>query len=259
MKNYILIFIGIILLNVGLGYIINTQFSDTGFTFEYASYTTTKLAFISILIVLISRMHRKFSLFKWNLYIIPLLGILLYFSFTFIENKIIDNGLKITFAENLLFLFFCLSVGFFEELLFRVYFFQQLLANKKYSLWKTTIITTLLFALVHSFNLLKLEYSILGVFFQIFFAFIMGIILQALFIRFQNIFLVGALHGLVNYFGTYRTRLFQIKTPTSESGFVWQEFLINLGIAAVVIFLAISLAKWLIGKTALQHLEKKEQ
>ncbi len=253
MKKYILIFTGIILLNVGLGYIINTQILDANFILKYASYTTTKLVFIGILIVLISKMHTKLSLFKRNLYIIPLLGVLLYLSFTFLENKIIENNLNVTIAKNLLFLFFCLSVGFFEELLFRVYFFQKLLVNKVPNFWKATIITTLLFALVHSFNLIKADYSILGVFFQIFFAFIMGIIFQALFIRFKNVFLIGTLHGIVNYFGTYRSRLFQIETATSKSAFIWQEFFINLGIAAVVIFLALSLAKWLIGRSTITN------
>jgi len=132
------------------------------------------------------------------------------------------NSQKITLSNysHYSYLFFNMSTGFLEEFLFRILIFGyicQLLHNiARLNYYREVIVTSLLFGMLHLFNLRVTTsiYDVLGVLNQTLLAIAIGVILQSIFFRFQNIILNGILHGVINYSGTRASKLLRIEhTP----------------------------------------------
>ena len=84
-----------------------------------------------------------------------------------------------------------------------------------------------------------------GVLNQIIVAAIIGVFFQALFVRFNNIILIGVLHGITNYLGSFKTKLLAINLEPEP--FVMQEFLLGIGILLALFFILVApISLWLI-------------
>ena len=103
----------------------------------------------------------------------------------------------------ILFFVECLSVGFFEELLFRglilIYLVQQF-SHKKYGLWIGILISSLIFGLFHLVNLLE-GASFGPTMLQVGYSFLMGMLWSVTYLKTGNLWLVMVLHALYNFFG----------------------------------------------------------
>jgi len=92
-----------------------------------------------------------------------------------------------------------------EEGLFRIILFVGLIHFFRESgrrFWKTTALTSLVFAILHFTIVLQPENSLYGAFTLVIFAFGMGFFLQVIYVVTRNILVPVSIHFLVNYFGT---------------------------------------------------------
>lgn len=140
-------------------------------------------------------------------------------------------------SSNALYLAKCLGTGFFEELLFRVLLFSGLFYGvfkhkpiKKRYFW-SMLWASIGFGLAHITNLINPENELIGITSQIIFAFFFGLVFQGLLIRFRSVILIGTLHGLVNYFGSYKSNL---GIPVQYKETALTEDLISLGTLTLV-------------------------
>jgi len=130
------------------------------------------------------------------------------------------------------FLFFleCLSVGFFEELIFRglllMILLQRLMKYRQGLLW-SILISSLAFSLAHLLNVF-LGVPIHQVLLQTGYTFLMGFMWAIVYLRTRNLWIVMVLHALYNFFGQV---LF-------EFGSVHQRF--DLFTIMITIFIAMS-------------------
>jgi membrane protease YdiL (CAAX protease family) len=245
-KKLLSILIIILTANFLLSYALKSIIIETEFSQHYVLKNILKLGFVVLSIFLIRKLSLKFQLFKYSIYIVPICIILLYLSFQNVEQSIENSNSTITSNQNLLFFLSCLLVGAFEELFFRVYIFHSLLSNLKgKSLLKIITITSLIFALAHITNMLNPDVVAISVFVQIVFAFGLGFIFQAIYLRFKNIILPICLHGIFNYFGTYKTRMFDtISEEIAEIKI--SEFLLSLGFTLFFILVLITISYFLL-------------
>ena len=144
---------------------------------------------------------------------------------------------------NLKFLVYTLSTGFFEEIFFRVfvfYFIFRSMKNSENVIWKSTLWASFCFGLAHVTNLLD-GFDTISLIIQIGFAMIVGIILQGVYLRTMSIILIGTLHGLINYFGTYRIYLFKLVLEETDE-IEWDRLittLIILGVLSLIFIIPI--------------------
>jgi membrane protease YdiL (CAAX protease family) len=102
-----------------------------------------------------------------------------------------------------LFLIECLSVGFFEEILFRyllLVILLQRLPNSKKGVLLSIVISASVFGLIHLVNLFY-GASFGGTILQIGYSFLMGLLWATVFLRTKNLVLPILLHALYNFFG----------------------------------------------------------
>lgn len=178
---------------------------------------TTTMLFVVIFVMIQTK--ETYRLFANSFWAVPLMLILIALAFNNLEETIAKRGNLLTAGHHITYLFSCLLVGIFEELFFRVYLFKKVFntisksqSNRKTIYLRSILITSLLFGLAHLFNFYKSEATVVAVISQVVFAFIIGIFFQALYIRVQNLVLIAGLHGLVNYFGMYKTKLLGISS-----------------------------------------------
>ncbi len=182
-------------------------------------------------------------LFKNKILSITTSVLLIYLSIKHVNSEIVIK--KITINEWIHFTYFfqCLTTGFFEEFFCRLLLFG-LICNilRDYNhgnYYKEILITSLIFGLLHLSNLFNPDYDITSVINQIMFAFIIGVLLQCLLIRFKNILLTSVLHGLINYNSMANTKLFKVENPTSSSISTLEDFMqsfITFIILCIIVF-----------------------
>lgn len=245
-RKFILILIMFLFINSILGYIRDNYiglYQQLAFKIFYKS-----VLIISLLVIMKNALIYHYLSLRNNFIFAPLVIILLVLSFYCVSIKSSDFGTQISFLKNLTFLVSCIVVGFFEELLFRVFVFQYLrnIWNKNRIIYPM-IITSILFGISHLpnyfFNYLDI-YSTLN---QIFIAIVLGFFLQSLYVRTNNIILIGSLHALINYLGSYKTRLLEIKPNVENVTIGFNDFFDSFLIFLLVsIFIFIPLSLWLI-------------
>ncbi len=215
-------------------------------------YSLQKGLILGACVFLVLSSKQRPDMFANAIWAVPLALMLLALAYYQVDAQAGEQQKYIPVGLNLSFLLSCLLVGFFEELLFRVYVFCGLWShfktrnkNKKKALIKTILITSFLFGIAHATNMFRTGFSIEGVVNQMLFAVVIGVFFQALFIRFNNIILIGVLHGIVNYLGGYKRSLMGYN-PEPEP-FVLNEFLLGIGILlAIFIVIVIPVSLWLI-------------
>jgi len=145
-------------------------------------------------------------------------------SFKFYNNEILKTNLGITQSDHLHFFYQCIATGFFEELFFRVLLFEIIVKCYQYlekqTLFREAVVTSGIFAIFHLANLNNDSYTFEGVIIQILFAFLFGLLAQSILYRTRNIILVSTLHGLINYVGMIRIKLFEYSAETADDSII---------------------------------------
>lgn len=238
MKKVLFVLLFFLALNFGIRLALRLSIGDSEYPLQYVLQISHKLCLIiGVLIVIYTS---KIDIEIWNKKYLFLLicAVIGYWALWSIS----DETETIPVLNNALFFVSCLCVAAFEELLFRVYVFDGLLkiyTSKK--MLRVIVITSLLFAVAHGTNAFHPDVAVYGVIVQIVFAFAIGILFQSLLIRFRNVFLVIALHTVVNYLGSYKSQLLFIERASEE--YTFNEFLMSLSIMvgiSVLVFLPIS-------------------
>ncbi len=153
------------------------------------------------------------------------------------------NGLQTLVRTNaldiLLFAVYCLSVGMFEEFIFRGVLFSVVASyfpkNKKGFIW-TYVVTSLVFAVAHIFNgnLLQVLYTILT-----------GGLFAFVLIKTKNLLCCGFVHGLYNFCGLLMDKESNLGLGKGVALFEWGTVL-TMGIVAIcmIAFVLYSLYKY---------------
>ena len=197
---------------------------------------------VCLYVVLRSKFRPK--LLSNSIWAIPLSLILIALAYNQVDSASGAQKIFVPIGTHLAFLFGCILVGFFEEFLFRVYVFCEFWGRKSTnslglkSLLKTVFLTSVLFGIAHATNLFRTGYSAEGVINQVLLAITLGVLFQALFIRFNNVVLIAVLHGLVNYLGSYRSALFGLTVDPSP--FILTDFLIGLAIIFAILLFVVT-------------------
>jgi uncharacterized protein len=132
----------------------------------------------------------------------------------------------------------CITVGFLEEFLFRYiafdYFFSK---SKKYA--HTAVLVSLLFALFHISNLFTGS-SIFSVINQIEVAFLLGLLLQFVFLKTSNLIIVSTIHALINFIGS--------NTSLANNNIVehisFHDFILNQLLILIIYLIFIPIYNW---------------
>lgn len=237
-KNLTVIFVTIIVTNIFFKEI-NTKIFEDDLIIKIiikiilAIFT---LLFLSKFKLLSNIKNNKKSLF-FNLLSLVLISL----SYYYVNEQIKIFNLNISYSKHIQFLFSCLSVGLFEELFFRIFIFYFMInifkKDDKRTL-KSMIITSLFFGLSHFSNFLNTEYYKLSVIYQSLFAISIGIVLQSMYIKFKSLTFIITLHGLINYYGSYKSKFFDIYSNINKID-ENDDFLSTLFF--LVIFMVISL------------------
>lgn len=107
------------------------------------------------------------------------------------------------FYRVILFLIESLSVGFFEEILFRGIILMMLierLSSKKHGIWIAVMVSSIVFGMMHLFNLFNGAH--LGdTLLQIGYSTLMGMLWAVMYLRTKNLWLTMLLHASYNFFG----------------------------------------------------------
>ncbi|WP_027380196.1 CPBP family intramembrane glutamic endopeptidase [Chryseobacterium daeguense] len=222
-KDIVFALILILLLNSVFQNLISTFISSTN---EALAFKVALKLMLSIVIILLIK-HNNQEPVKVNFKGILLSSIVIVFSFFSIQNE------KIEIITNFLFLLSCISVAVFEELLFRKFLFEKINnSNTKNYEFQVILITSVFFAAVHILNLLKVNYDLYSTINQIFFAFGIGVILQYIYYRTKQLIACITIHGIINYFGTYKSYLYD--TTTDGISYSFSDFIVTLIFISIV-------------------------
>jgi membrane protease YdiL (CAAX protease family) len=165
-----------------------------------------------------------------------LLFLSLHFSLSYIGTRYTWEKLTAYYTE-------CFSVGVTEEVLFRWFIFGLIVATyPQKGILGQMVIASAIFALFHIGNLIGMDiFSVLN---QMTFAFGAGLFFQGLFVRYRNIILVSALHGLVDFHGAYYPTFGLKNSAAEESSNLVMDVLqtqILFGIVAFVLLVILRL------------------
>ncbi|MDY0074926.1 MAG: type II CAAX endopeptidase family protein [Acholeplasmataceae bacterium] len=104
-----------------------------------------------------------------------------------------------------IFLFFleCLSIGFFEEIIFRailLIYLVELLSDKKQGVLIAIILSSILFGLMHLLNYFTGS-TLIDTLMQVGYSTLLGMMWAVIYLKTKNIWLVMILHATYNFFG----------------------------------------------------------
>ena len=131
-----------------------------------------------------------------------------------------------------LFLIECLSVGFFEEIIFRgilLVFLIKKLAQVKHGVFLAILISSALFGLSHIFNMFN-GAGIGDTLMQIGYSFLVGMMWSVMFLKTGNIWLTMLLHATYNFFGQVMFNL-----GTVDGRYDTYTMLITISIAVIIV------------------------
>jgi len=108
-----------------------------------------------------------------------------------------------------LFIIECISIGFFEEVVFRgiiLIFLLQRFSSTKKGIYKAMILSSALFGLIHLVNIFS-GANIGNTILQIGYSFLMGMMWAVVYLKTRNIWYSVLLHATYNFFGLVLFRL----------------------------------------------------
>lgn len=237
--------------------LIQNNFFDNDYSIGYwASMTILKIALF--LITLFFLKYEKINLlnFSKSKYILIIVGLLIFLRLY--QNIIsISESLKmgIDFYKLAIYSLSNLFVGLFEEFYFRLFVFTLLCSFYKKNLFKISILTSSLFAIVHMSNLILNSYSASDVLFQVMFAFASGLFFQILFINFKNIYIPSLIHFYIDFNSNLSEKFFNVShNEIDEAGFDYTTF----GIIAAFIIITLIGAYYNLRKKNTNDFQKPE-
>jgi len=167
-----------------------------------------------VLVVILCLLGYK-ALFKFNTPLIKTLLIVLPGLLIAVNNFPIiayfDNRAAITEPTYTIYLFIveCISIGFFEEVVFRgliLIFLLQRFSNTKKGMYKAIILSSALFGLIHIANLFS-GAGFGNTMLQIGYSFLMSMMWAVVYLKTRNIWYSVFLHAAYNFFGLVLFRL----------------------------------------------------
>ena len=151
-------------------------------------------------VLLLKRLNVKvFGVPQQSLYLI--LGLIVAID-NFQWSSFLNGKMELLYSTPLDFLLFggyCLSVGMFEECIFRGIIFALLagqFSKDKSGLWKTYIVSSLIFAAAHLMNGLSF-----GTILQVGYTFLTGGLFGFILMKTKNVLCCGVIHALYNFGG----------------------------------------------------------
>lgn len=250
MKNYYtkrilllisLVFVLLVTLRKILPILFEKNYEDN--IFLYQGIIKLILLFITIYIIQKDKLINWDFIYKNTFLSLIASSLLIFFSLQHTFTKI--NELKISVSDftHYCYIFQCLATGFFEEFFFRILIFSYvcnaLQSNLKTNNYKPILITSFLFSIVHLTSLFNDDIDKVSVLNQMMFAFVIGVILQSIFFRWNTIFLNSIIHAVLNYNGMIKSKLFMIEDNSVDvSAF---ENFIQSFITFVILLLIIAL------------------
>lgn len=201
-----------------------------------------KLTFLFVIVYFI----RKESFFNWEYFFknkilsVIVCALLIYGAISTTFNQMIQQKIAVSDYDHYSYLFVSMSTGFLEEFLFRILIFgyicKALESTSRTNHYFEVIVTGSLFAFLHFYNALYINstYDFLGIVNQVLLATSVGIFLQSLFYRLNNIILNSIIHGILNYSGTRNTKLFGIERPADNLS-IQQELLQSFAVTGLLI------------------------
>jgi len=146
-------------------------------------------------------------------------------------------------------LVYCLSVGFLEEALCRDVIYTNL--RKRYGMIVSLFLASTIFGLLHFGNMFHKGMDPLSVVNQVWGAFILGVLFQAIYIRYGNLLLVACVHGCINLLGSYKTLILNERSITSGGEYEFYPTFLFMLVFFIVLVLPISLFLISTGKNKL--------
>lgn len=123
LKRFFLTLIAILSVSVSFD-LISTKFFDKSLVFKIISKAALILGVLYVIKQekFLSKKNKSKHRIVYLLFSLALIGL----SYYYLQSKIISLDVVIGKYQNLVFLLSCLAVGFFEELLFRVYAYRSI-------------------------------------------------------------------------------------------------------------------------------------
>lgn len=186
---------------------------------EYLRDLITRVLCLIPLVILMKECYPKYSLglqregflqgarISWLMY--------LYIAENFIEGSKVDTTIDIKgvpLCTYVLCLFAMLSVGVFEEILFRGIVLQVLweqIEDKKRGLYIAVFGSSFLFGVAHMFNYVAGHAYLRPTIAQVFYAMFLGIFMGAVYVTCNNLWVVILLHGLFDFAAEF----WEVATP----------------------------------------------
>jgi membrane protease YdiL (CAAX protease family) len=132
----------------------------------------------------------------------------------------------------------CICVGFLEELLCRYILFEYLLTKtKKYNV--SIALASLIFAIFHISNLFSGS-SIYSTINQIELAFIIGLLLQFVFIKTNNLIIIITIHAVINFLGSHSSLTSHIEAQKIS----FNDFILNQLFILVIYLMVVPIYFW---------------
>ncbi len=185
------------------------EFSDFSSNKDFLMLNQTVIRFLSGILLVIMVKHLGYGrLFQFKnirktlIFILPALIISInnFPIIAFFEGRAV---LTDPMYRVFLFLLECISVGFFEEIIFRailLFVLYNMLSKYKFGLYFTILISAVIFGIFHFFNLIS-GASFVDTLLQVGYSFLLGIMWAVVYLRTKNIWFVMVLHATYNFFG----------------------------------------------------------
>lgn len=178
--------------------------------FFLASILFKAMLVVGVIIILNKNVFINVEFYR-NKLLLPICLVFLVFSLIHAHRLVNLQSSPVSNVRFILYFIHCLITGFYEEFLFRLLIFGMvsayLLSLHKQSIFKSVFFSSLIFALCHLTNLFDINYDYIGVFNQVLFAFLIGFVLQSIYLKCRNIFVVAIFHAIINFTGTFNSKL----------------------------------------------------
>ncbi len=229
-----------LIINLYKIFIQNPLFHNDYSTGYLIAMTILKVSLFLITLFLLNYEKIEISKFNKTKYLLAIVGIIVFLRlYQNVELKSAELKMDIDYLKLTFYSLNNLCIGLFEEFYFRLFVFSLLCSLYKKNLFKISIVTSLLFAVVHLSNLLLNSYDVADVVFQVMFAFAIGLFFQILFINFKNIYVPVLIHFFIDFNSNFSGKFFNVSpTEVNDTGFDYT----TLGIIFTFIILSMVFA-----------------
>lgn len=188
--------------------------------FLYSLVFKMVLILLILLFIYKSQVFKSIKITSRNIPYVLFSITLLVSSYFYLEKIISQSVLERNNMSSVLFLFSCIATGIFEELTFRVFTYNillDILKNRARKIVLSAVYASLLFSVAHIGNIFLPNFHVFSLILQMVFAFAVGLVLQATYIRTKSLTLIMSLHAIINYFGSYKSYLFEPADSAQEA------------------------------------------